>query len=365
MKVVAVFPAFAPAVNELAMMWKELTDRGLVELRVVTGGGDALKNVSTALGVERLPNMEILRVPGTLAPGRIGDDAVAWAAEFGPALVIGQLQMNLPHARRIAARCGAKVLLHAEFWLDPAALKRRQYGGVEPLAPLASGLWRLAYRRGVKAVMYSNPREAPQPDADPPTYYLPWPHPVPPDPVLPRERREPGTLVYVGSLSGWKGAERLGRYMEAALAARPELKATVVGPATDDVGRHAIERLRPWEGAGRFTYVERLPRPEALALIGRASAVLAPSEMMGWGLIGDAWGRGTPVLAVAEHYDVRDGDNGLVGRTPEHFVGQLRRLQEEPGLWDRLSAAGLATAEKHSLAQCSETLLSILQRCVR
>ena len=81
MKIVAIYPAFAPGNNEMALAWQRLTDAGLVQCRVIAGGDDRLKAVRSALGVERLPNLEIRRVPGLLAPGRVDDETIAWAPD--------------------------------------------------------------------------------------------------------------------------------------------------------------------------------------------------------------------------------------------------------------------------------------------
>ena len=49
LRVAAIYPAFAPQVNEMAIAWQRLTDAGLVACRVVAGGEDRLK---ASLGAE-------------------------------------------------------------------------------------------------------------------------------------------------------------------------------------------------------------------------------------------------------------------------------------------------------------------------
>src|SRR5437762_1790252 len=135
LRVAAIYPAFAPEINEMALTWQRLADAGRVVCRVLAGADDRLKAAHSPLGVERRGNLEILRVPGVLAPGTLSDDAVAWAAQWRPDVVFCALQLNLANARRIARRARAPVLLHAEAWLDSAMMARRYYLWIPALRP--------------------------------------------------------------------------------------------------------------------------------------------------------------------------------------------------------------------------------------
>jgi glycosyltransferase involved in cell wall biosynthesis len=362
-KIVAIYPAFAPGNNEMALAWQRLTDAGLVQCRVIAGGDDRLKAARSALGIERLPNLEICRVPGVLAPGRVEDDTIAWAAALRPDLVFSALYTNLRHARRVARLARAPILLHVETWLETAVLQRRLYLGIEPLRPLVAAAIRMWARRQAAALAYSNPREIAALEATPGFYYLPWPQPRwSSAPVTAREARALDTVAHVGFLTRWKGAARLGEYGARLLAEDPQSKLVVVGPAGDPAARKALEKLAPWRAEGRFIHVERMPRNEAVALIGRSLAVISPHHAGGWGLIGDAWARGTPVIGVADHYDLEPGRNALVARSPTEFVAVVQRLRRDTSLWDKLSSAGARTAEeKHGLDVVPARLLEILR----
>jgi glycosyltransferase involved in cell wall biosynthesis len=362
-KIVAIYPAFAPGNNEMALAWQRLTDAGLVQCRVIAGGDDRLKAARSALGVERLPNLEICRVPGLLAPGRVDDDTIAWAAELEPDLVFSALYTNLRHARRVARLARAPILLHVETWLETAVLQRRLYLGIEPLRPLVATAIRAWARRQAAALAYSNPREMAALEGTPSCYYLPWPQPRwSSAPVMAREERALDTVAHVGFLTRWKGAARLGEYGARLLAGDPQSKLVVVGPAGDEAARRALATLAPWRAQGRFIHAERVPRNEAVALIGRSLAVISPHHAGGWGLIGDAWARGTPVIGVADHYDLEPGGNALVARSPTEFVAVVQRLRRDTSLWDKLSSAGARTAEeKHGLDLVSARLLEILR----
>jgi glycosyltransferase involved in cell wall biosynthesis len=362
-KIVAIYPAFAPGNNEMALAWQRLTDAGLVQCRVIAGGDDRLKAARSALGVERLPNLEIRRVPGVLAPGRVDGDTIAWAAELEPDLVFSALYTNLRHARHVARLARAPILLHVERWLEAPVLQRRLYLGIEPLRPLVATAIRVWARRQAAALAYSNPREIAALEGTPGCYYLPWPQPRWSNaPMMARAARALDTVAHVGFLTRWKGAARLGEYGARLLAEDPQSKLVVVGPAGDKAARRALATLAPWRAQGRFIYAERMPRNEAVALIGSSLAVISPHHASGWGLIGDAWARGTPVIGVADHYDLEPGRNALVARSPAEFVAVVQRLRRDASLWDKLSSAGARTAEeKHGLDGVSARLLEILR----
>lgn len=366
MKVLALYPAFAPGVNEWAMVWKSLTDAGRVECAVLTGGSDVLKGVHGQSRSESHPGLEIRRIEGLLYPGHgdVSDADIEWAAAQKPDVIYCSIQPNLQVARRIAAATKVPIQLHCEYWLDDIIVPRRFYLGVPALRPLVGSTLRGYYRRGVTAIAVSNPKEPTDPNGRPSVHYLPWPHPTLPemaDPV-PFERRSVDTVVYIGSISRWKGAEQLGVYFETLLRALPRQRVKIVGPLGDDTARAAIERLRPWQAEGRFEYEERIPRPEAIRLIGSSLAVLAPHYRMGWGLIGDAWGSGTPVIAVDEHYDIEQDVNAVVAPTPRAFVAQVQRLAGDPALWQRIAQGGRRThREGHDVDVVAEKLLRFVE----
>ena len=363
LKVVAIYPAFAPEINEMAVTWQHLTAAGLVECRVLAGENDILKATRSALGVQRLPNLEIFRVPGVLGPGQLDDAAVAWAADFKPDVIFCALQVNVRHARRIARRCGAPILLHVETWLDSTLMARRQYLGIQALRPIVAGARRVWYRRQVKAVAFSNPQEIPDLQASAGMHYLAWPHPRWSASLgQKREVRALDTVVHVGSLHRWKGAERLGEYGERLLRDDPESKLLIVGPIGDEVARRAIDRLQGWLANGRFRHLERLPRAEAMEHIGHSLAAISPHHIGGWGLIGDAWQCGTPVIGVDSHYDIREGSNALVASSAAAFVSAVRRLRSDAQLWQALSCEGQHTAEaQHGVDVVAGQLLEFLQ----
>src|SRR5213593_1745576 len=103
-------------------------------------------------------------------------------------------------------------------------------------------------------------------------------------------------------------------------------------------------------------------RSEAIELIARSLAVISPHHFGGWGLIGDAWQCGTPVIGVDSHYDLQEGSNALVARSAADFVSAVRRLRSDAPLWQALSAEGQRTAESgHGVDVVARQLLEFLR----
>jgi glycosyltransferase involved in cell wall biosynthesis len=216
----------------------------------------------------------------------------------------------------------------------------------------------------VEAVAFSNPREIAALQGQPGMHYIAWPHPRwSAAPAPGRQARDLDTVAHVGSLYRWKGAERLGEYCERLLRDDPQSKLLFVGPVGDAVARRAVERLRPWLADGRFRHIERVPRNVAVELIGQSLAVLTPARHGGWGLIGDAWRCGTPVIGVHGHYDLRDGANALVAPSAADFVSAVRRLRSDERLWQALSSEGQRAAEsQHGVDVAGKQLFEFLRR---
>jgi len=370
LRVAAVYPAFDPVANELAQVWAALARDGHVQCRIIAGAKDNLKGHAAELQAS-LPGLEVRRIEGSLhsrrhGPELIGEDLIRWAAELRPDVVVSSCDFLAGFGRRICAAHPAPHLLHVEQWFAPQALARREYFGIKPLRPLVNRLKHRRFDAFVDHYMIANPaeREAMRRSAQPSRYdYVAWPHPPlagtgdPP----PLAGRDADRLVYIGSMSHWKGAANLGRYIDAFLAASPDTRATLVGPPGDKVARRALARLERW--GDRCEHIPSLPRPEALRLIGESLAVFCPSDAMGWGLVGDAFNMGTPVIGVGEFYELRDGVNGLVARGPAALAACFESLRGDPELWARLAEAGRrCVLEEHSPQAVEQGLLRALQR---
>lgn len=370
LRVAAVYPAFDPVANELAQVWAALARAGKVECRVIAGAKDSLKGHDPSSMQASLPGLEIRRIDGALhshrhGPELIGDDLIAWAAGCAPDVVVSSCDFLADFGRRICAMHPAPHLLHVEQWFSVLALARREYLGIRALRPLANRLKHRRFDAFVDHYMIANPaeRDAMRRAADASRYdYVAWPHPPlkDVDDPLPLAARDRDRLVYIGSMSKWKGADRLGRYIDAFLAGSRDTRVTLVGPPGDRTARQALARLARW--GERCEHIVSLPRPEALRLIGRSLAVFCPSDAMGWGQVGDAFNMGTPVIGVGEFYELRRDETGLVADRPDQLAQCFETLRRDEALWTRLAAAGRrCVLEEHSPEVVGEGLLRALR----
>jgi len=370
LRVAAVYPAFDPVANELAQVWAALARDGHVQCRVVAGARDNLKGHAAELQAS-LPGLEVRRIEGSLhsrnhGPELIGDDLLRWAADLAPDVIVSSCDFLADFGRRIRGMHAAPHLLHVEQWFAPQALARREYLGIKALRPLVNRLKHRRFDALVDHYMIANPaeRRAMREAADPSRYsYVAWPHPPLADAGEPRPlaERQADRLVYIGSMSHWKGAANLGRYIDAFLAASPDARVTLVGPPGDKVAERALARLARW--GARCEHITSLPRPGALRLIGESLAVFCPSDAMGWGLVGDAFNMGTPVIGVGEFYELRDGSTGLVAPTPADLARCFDALRTDASLWHRLAEAGRrCVLEEHSPQAVERGMLHALRR---
>jgi hypothetical protein len=73
-------------------------------------------------------------------------------------------------------------------------------------------------------------------------------------------------------------------------------------------------------------------------------------------MISDACATDTPVLALGEHYELKDGENCLVVRTKEEFVAAATRLHDDQRIWERIAEGKLTAIRGHSITRVAERL---------
>ncbi|NDV13143.1 glycosyltransferase family protein [Crenobacter caeni] len=360
-KVLAIYPAFDWRLNEMAMVWQQLCQSGQVKCTVFASRKDRLKGHVAALEHERGKNLEVFRLDAPLTSQAAIDRMLASADRERPDLIFCATSLNMHAARQVRQRFSVPILLHDEFLSDEQLpLPRRQYLGVEALRPLAIWLRARRVMAGTDGMACSNPKEFDRKFRHPlggQVFYLPWPHPAPPD-ARPVPERDPALGIYIGSISKPKGAANLERHVSALLAADPHIRVRIIGPATDRLGEDALRALREaWPD--RVSYLKSCSRSDAMQQLASAYFVFSSGVSSNWGLIGDAWNAGTPVLSPSAHYDLEDGENCLVCREAEDFVEAVKCLRDDGMLWRRLSLGGRRTVrELHSVAGVAERLLA-------
>jgi hypothetical protein len=96
-----------------------------------------------------------------------------------------------------------------------------------------------------------------------------------------------------------------------------------------------------------------------MALVERAPFVFLPGTSMSWGLIGDAWRRGTPVIAQAEHYDLCADQNCLITCDAVRLVEAVSALESDEAGRNRIIQGGLECGLKHSPAAVASALRTL------
>lgn len=364
LRVTCIYPYFDPQLHELAMVWQELAQRGEVDCRVLAGSADALKGSHQTASEVDLEGLKIRRGSRSIMAEMPADDLTAWAMGHSPQLLVCS-EATLYLGQALHAASGVPMVIYAENWFNHRVLGRRHYLGFPPLQRPAHWLRNRLRSRDAACVIVSCPVEGRRIPADDTQFaYVPWPHPSPSDAI---ERRKPyrehvhDEVLCIGSMARWKGVHQLQRYLHVLLDRSPDIKVRVVGPAVDAAASAFLKSMARWEG--RYTYVPHLPRSEALAAISSALCVFTPSALFGWGVIGDAWNAGTPVVGVDEFYELSDQHNSLIARSPEQLVDHVTRLRGDPVLWQRLVDNGWQRVkERHSTGYVADELLKVVRR---
>lgn len=175
-------------------------------------------------------------------------------------------------------------------------------------------------------------------------------------PALPLPNRGAFNIAYAGSAFRGKGIE----VVLACAALMPNATFHIIGP-----DRTTCARLGPLSPNLRFT--GRRPQPETLGLLKSMDALLLPNQRSVIIRSGADIGQHTSPLKLFEylatgrpviasdlpvfHGILRDNDNALLAQpdSPEAFVRQLTRVQNDPALAARLGAAAQREfAENHT-----------------
>jgi glycosyltransferase involved in cell wall biosynthesis len=359
LRVLAIYPAFDVQLNEMAIAWRTLCEREALECTVLAGVNSPLKGQSSEVKHEQYANLSIHRFP---APLQTTKDVLSVAQQVKPNLIFCAVAINMRVALAIQETTCAPIVLHNEYFLDDTMMvRRRHYLGINLLRAIESAVYRGWLARRTALILSSNPKDFENPNHRrcPTLHYLPWPHPYQGS-ITPFHQRDKNLSVYIGSIFRAKGADVLCYYYSCLLRKQPGFKLVVVGPSLDRVGQKALQILKDI-GQQRVVIQPKCSRAEALNLISRSLFVFSPGRRLGWGLIGDAWVTGTPVLAVEEHYDLRDEENCWVVRSGPEFVDAAVVLQSGTNRWQELSMGGLQTVTTcHSIQVSISTLFDRL-----
>lgn len=309
-------------------------------------------SVATATKGEPLPGVHriVARMPFDLPVHPFGvGHLTRWITSSRPDVVHVHTGAVSPFAWmgvRAAARAGAPCVVTVHSMWDPVTRE------IYRLLRLAYG-WQ---RWGLVATTVSNAAAAPIRGVAGPGVPVRvvsngldlsgWaPPPGAPEPADPRDEVH---IVAVGRLAPRKQPVRLLRLLQAARArvpARIPMRATIVG---DGPARGQMERFVARHGMGDWVSLPgRYTREQIAKVLESADVFVAPAPRESFGIAAlEARAAGVPVVArtqsgVADF--VKDGTEGLLGRTLGDLARAVARLCAEPGLRASIAAHNRAT----------------------
>ncbi len=152
--------------------------------------------------------------------------------------------------------------------------------------------------------------------------------------VPPESRRDP-TIIFLGRLRRYKGAQYAIRALPRVVAQVPAAKLVVAG---DGPYRLELEALARSLGvAERVAFLGAVSQREKVAALNRAQVAVAPSPKEGWGLtVIEANACGVPVVASRSPgliESVREGETGILAPHGDEAAladGLIRLLTEGP-----------------------------------
>jgi glycosyltransferase involved in cell wall biosynthesis len=164
-------------------------------------------------------------------------------------------------------------------------------------------------------------------------------------------------FLFIGTLHPRKNLDFLGRAFERAFQRDPAVTLALAGQS-----RPGAEELDRYRGVRRLGF---LPRPDLLALLTGARALVLPSLFEGFGLTApEAMGCGTPVLAArtgALPEVVDDAGMLLPPQDLEGWVAALQRLATDPQLRTDLGERGRRRARHFSWDASAARLIEVFE----
>jgi glycosyltransferase involved in cell wall biosynthesis len=190
-----------------------------------------------------------------------------------------------------------------------------------------------------------------------PVFYLPWPSYIPND-LECGSTRENGVGIYIGSLYPFKNTQEFEKTLPLILEKSKTKKFVVVGPGPQ---ASIIRKLEARYGEA-ISYVNHLPRTEALRLISNSFYAYSPVKIGGWGFIGDCWSMKTPIVMTHNDDYVINNVNALVAGDENDLVENINRLYEDTNLYQKLQTNGYAEYEKRKADVVGDKLFNILTK---
>lgn len=333
MRILCLYPGMDPRFNDNFHALRYMQEQGH-ELVLLTRRDPGLKSTEQSPDFEQVAGVKIHRQwknvaeLNSLEPASLAR-AVQIADDFAPDLVWCSYQGNLPLGRHLSERYGKPLIVLVEsLYNRESLLGRRDRWWRRPLLEVRAQRYRQHLLERADAVITSDPLEPTRIRTLDPSgtrvFFVPWCTEVPDDAAA-NGGRARDQAVYIGSLYHFKNAQQLPGMIRSLLDSTPVERVSVVGPGPL---RPKIEALLPRYGRA-LTYIESLPRVDALALLRESFFAFTATKMGGWGFFGDAWAVRTPLLALHNGYGLTDGVDASLASANGGVAGAARRLYDD------------------------------------
>jgi glycosyltransferase involved in cell wall biosynthesis len=356
-------------VNDNAHMLIRLQEKG-AKLVIVTGKSMGLKGKGNLPACEDMDGIQIHRLYENpqemfLFPGKRLSRILEIAEDLEPDLIFCDQELNMRLAVLIQESVKKPIVLMVE---DAGRILAGEFynSGKTRIAMLLFGIpsgpkfWSWLCEKA-NALITCNPRDQQNlgllSKHNKPVFYLPWPSYIPID-LECGSIRENGVGIYIGSLYPFKNTQEFEITLPLILEKSQTKKFVVVGSGPQAL---MIKKLKDKYGEA-ISYIDHLPRTEALRLISSSYYAYSPVKIGGWGFIGDCWSMRTPLVMTHNDNYVINSVNALVAKDENDLVSNINRLYEDTNLYQNLQTNGYAEYEKRKADVVGDKLYDILTK---
>ena len=370
LNILCIFPGMSKLVNDNAHMLIRLQEKG-AKIVIVTGKSLGLKGKGNLPAYEDMDGVKIHRLYKNpqemfLFPKRRLSQILEIAEDLKPDLIFCDQELNMRLAVLIQKSVKKPIILMVEdagrifggeFYNSSKTRVAMSLFGI----PTGPKFWSWLCEKA-NALITCSPRDQQNLSLlskhNKPVFYLPWPSYIPKDFEY-APTRENGVGMYIGSLYPFKNTQEFEKTLPLILEKSKTKKFVVVGSGPQAL---MIKKLEDKYG-NALSYIDHLPRTEALKLISSSYFAYSPVKIGGWGFIGDCWSMRTPLVMTHndDNYVINDV-NALVAKDENDIVSQINRLFNDTELYQKLQKNGYEEYEKRKADVIGDKLYSILTK---
>lgn len=369
LNILCIYPGMSKQVNDNAYMLIRLRDKG-VKLAIVAGRSMDLKGTGNLPTYENMDGIHIHRLYENLHdmflfPHKGLSKILEIAGDLKPDLIFCSQELNMRLALLIQKSLKKPIVLLVEDAgriFSGEAYNSRKMRSAMFFFGIPSGpkFWPWLCEKA-NALITCSPKDQQilslLSKHNRPVFFLPWPSYIPNDFEY-SSIRENNRGVYIGSLTPFKNTQEFEQTLPLILEKTKTTQFIVAGP-----GPHAsiIKKLKERYGEA-ISYVNQLPRTEALKLISSSYYAYTPVKIGGWGFIGDCWSMKTPIVMTHNDNYVTNNINALVARDENDLVVNINRLLEDAQLHQKLQTNGYEEYGKRKADVVGDKLYSMLTK---